>query len=129
MTSRRACPYASRRGRQAKGAAGVGSEEFRQELRRMAQHNQIRPTFDQDKLVAALQSEINQGAEFINILPSVVADKSYLVVTTLATHSVVGGMFSVKVKWTVPHKALDNVYYQRGMLGEHVTDKLHLEAE
>ncbi|HUD05470.1 MAG TPA: hypothetical protein VMR18_00915 [Candidatus Saccharimonadales bacterium] len=94
----------------------------------MATRNQIRPTFDQDKLVAALQAEINQGAEFVNIFPSVGSDKSYLVVTSVATHSVAGGMFSVKVKWSVPHKALDNAYYQRGTMGSMVMDKLFLEA-
>jgi hypothetical protein len=94
----------------------------------MADQNHIRPTFDLDKLVTAMQSEINQGAKCINILAPVNVDKTYLVVTSMATHKVTGGMFSVKVKWSVPHSTLERVYYQRGMLGNFVCDKLFLES-
>ncbi|MGO9198018.1 MAG: hypothetical protein ACLQK4_12940 [Acidimicrobiales bacterium] len=92
----------------------------------MAQRNRI--SLDEDKLVALLRTEIDQGADFVNILNGPVSLKECLVVTSVATHHVQGGLFKVKVKWSIPHKALDNVYYERGTFQGRVTDKVIFQS-
>ncbi|MGO9560112.1 MAG: hypothetical protein ACLPYW_13645 [Acidimicrobiales bacterium] len=88
----------------------------------MSSRNRI--PIDDAKLSALLRAEINQGAKFVNILNGPVSLKECLVVTSLATHYVQGGLFKVKIKWSIPHKALDDVYYERGSFQGRVTDKL-----
>jgi hypothetical protein len=101
-------------------------EEFRKDLHEAAQRNRI--SLDEDKLVALLKPEIDQGGWFRNIVNGPVSNKECLVITSVATHYVQGGLFKVKLKWSIRHKALDNVYYERGTFHDRVTDKVIFEV-
>jgi hypothetical protein len=102
------------------------SERFKDELVRMAQENGLLAGLRENELVAALRSDIDAGARFINLFRDPVTRKNLLVVTSVATHLVQVSMFSTKVKWSVPHKALDSVRHVRRVSSHFVVDELRL---
>lgn len=90
----------------------------------MASANGV-PFFKDDKVVDLLRSEVNSGAEFINIFRGY--DKNdLLLVTSVATHFVKNKMLSVRLVWSVRHDELRTVRPHRHTFQGYVIDDIQL---
>lgn len=74
----------------------MGEDQFRAELRRMADRNGVL-IIKEDKLVGVLRRDIDAGAEFVNVFRGSQRN-DLLIVTTVSTYAVSVKLLSVKVE-------------------------------
>ena len=82
----------------------MGEDEIVREMERMADENGV--LVDATRVTRMLRADIDAGGEFINILRHANKKREFLIITSLASHSVVDSMLSPRVQWSVPHSEL-----------------------
>lgn len=101
-------------------------EQFAEELRRMGRQNGA--YLDANRLVPLIDGEIDSGAECINVFHSLINKREYLLVTSASTRFIDSGLFSMKVRWMVPHEDIVEVSHSRRLQMRYVRDVVVLET-
>jgi len=85
---------------------------------------------DVQKLLPLIRPEIElEDAVCINVGKKVASKKEYLLITSVATHSILSTFSSTKIVWSVRHADVTNVSASRSLHGRYVADYLRIEAQ
>jgi hypothetical protein len=98
--------------------------EFAQEMERMADTNGL--LVNTTKLTRLLRDDVDAGADFINIFQDPFEKKELLLITSVATYSVLSGLFSSRIQWSIDHEDLEGARVSRSLAGGNVWDGLIL---
>jgi hypothetical protein len=104
-------------------------DQFFADLRMMCEGNSVFG-LDVQKLLPLIRPEIElEDAVCINVGKKVASKKEYLLITSVATHSILSTFFSTKIVWSVTHVDVTDVRASTSVHGRYVADDLRIEAQ